>query len=317
MKKALLLLLAVYATVQAFAQTSNLVFYSSGGERFYVILQGIRQNEKAETNVKVTGLPQPYYEVKIIFEDKALGEIKKMLNFNPGTETVFNIMKNNKGEFVCRWQSEVPLAQAAPPAPGQNVMVYSQTAPAGNITYTEQTTTTVTTGVPGASANVNMNVPGVSMNVNISDPFYMPPGATTTTTYQTTTTTTSSNNYSNNNYPPQNNAPAMSPGRAHIKNDCWMGSTNSSEFDGIKKSISSNGFDETRLSQAKSIVQKKCLTSNQVKEICQLFGFEDTMLDFAKFAYDWVYDQDNYYVVNDVFGFESSKTELNSFINGY
>jgi hypothetical protein len=314
MKKAVLLLLAVYATVQAFAQTSNLVFYSSGGERFYVILQGIRQNEKAETNVKVTGLPQPYYEVKIIFEDKALGEIKKMLNFNPGTETVFNVMKNNKGEFVCRWQSEVPLAQAAPPAPGQNVMVYSQTAPAGNVTYTEHTTTTVTTGTP--DVNVNMNVPGINMNVNISDPFYMPPGATTTTTYQTTTTTTSSNNYSNNNYPPQNNAHAMSPGRAHIKNECWT-STNSSEFDGIKKNISSNGFDETRLSQAKTIVQKKCLTSNQVKDICELFGFEETKLDFAKFAYDWVYDQDNYYVVNDVFGFESSKTELNSFISGY
>lgn len=315
MKKAVLLLLAVYATVQAFAQTSNLVFFSTGGEKFYVILNGIRQNEKAETNVKVTGLPQPYYDTRIIFEDKALGELKKLLNFNPGTETVFNVMKNNKGEYVCRWQSEVPLAQAAPPAPGQNVMVYTQTAPVGNISYTEQTTTTATTGVPATNATMNVNAPGINMNVNISDPFYMPP-ATTTTTYSTTTTTTSSSS-NINSYPPQNNAPAMSPGRAHINNDCWAGSTNSSEFDGIKKSISSNGFDDTKLSQAKMIVQKKCLTSNQVKEICQLFGFEDNMLDFAKFAYDWVYDQSNYYVVNDVFGFESSKTELNSFISGY
>ncbi len=108
----------------------------------------------------------------------------------------------------------------------------------------------------------------------------------------------------------------MSPGRAHIKNDCWT-STNSGDFDGIKRSISSNGFDETRLSQAKSIVQKKCLTSGQIKEICNIFGFEETKLDFAKFAYDWVYDQNNYYVVNDVFGFESSKTELNNYISAY
>ena len=317
MKKAVLLLLAVYATVQAFAQTSNLVFYSSGGEKFFVILNGIRQNEKGETNVKVTGLPQPYYKTKIIFEDKNLGELDKTLNFNPGTETVFNVMKNNKGEYVCRWQSEVPLAQAAPPAPGQNVMIYTQTAPVSNVTYTEQTTTTVTTGTPAIGANVNMNMPGVNMNVNISDPFFMPNGTTTKSYSSTTTTTSSSNNFNNNNYPPQNNAPAMSPGRAHINNDCWAGSTNSSEFDGIKKSISSNGFDETRLSQAKTIVQRKCLTSNQVKDICDIFGFEETKLDFAKFAYDWVYDQSNYYVVNDVFGFESSKTELNSFIYGY
>lgn len=316
MKKIILFLLTIFSTSQLFAQTSNLVFYSQNGEKFYVILNGIRQNEKAETNVKVTGLPQPYYKSKIIFEEKTLGEIDKTLNFNPGTETVFSVMKNNKGEFVVRWQSEVPIAQAPAPTPGQDVMVYTQTAPAGNITYTEQTTTTVTTGVPGASATVNMNVPGVNMNVNISDPTYM--GGATTTTYSTTTTTSSSSNYNNGyneNYQ-QNNAPALSPGRAHIKKDCWT-STNSSEFEGIKKSINSNGFDDTKLSQAKTIVQKKCLTSNQVKEICKLFGFEDTMLDFAKFAYDWVYDQENYYVVNDAFNFESSKTELNNFISTY
>jgi len=310
MKKAVLLLLAVYASLQVFSQTSNLVFYSQNGEKFYIILNGIRQNEKAETNVKVTGLPQPYYKVKVIFEEKTLGEIDKTLNFNPGTETVFSVMKNNKGEFVVRWQSEVPIAQAPPPAQGQNVMVYTQTAPTGNITYTEQTTTTVTTATPGA--NVSMSVPGVNMNVNINDPAYM--GATTTTTTYSTTTTTTASDY--NDHYPQNNVPALSPGRAHIKNDCWM-ATNSSEFEGIKKNISSNGFDDTRLSQAKTIIQKKCLTSYQVKDICKLFGFESTMLDFAKFAYDWVYDQDNYYVVNEAFSFESSKTELNNFISAY
>lgn len=313
MKKAILLVLAVYASVHVSAQSSNLVFYSQGGEKFFVILNGIRQNDKAETNVKVTGLPQPYYKTKVIFEDKAIGEINKTLNFNPGTETVFSVMKNNKGEYVVRWQSEVPLAQAPAPAPGQNVTVYTQTAPAGNVSYTEHTTTTITTGTP--DVNVNMNVPGINMNVNFNDPYL---NGTTTTTYQTTTTTSSTSNNNNyNNTPPQYNEPALSPGRRHRKDDCWMGFTNSGEFDGIKKSISSNGFDETSLSQAKSIVQKKCLSSNQVKEVCKLFGFEETMLDFAKFAYDWVYDQDNYYVVNDVFGFESNKTELNDFISAY
>lgn len=316
MKKVLLILLALYGSSELFAQTSNLVFYAEQGEKFYVILNGIRQNEKAETNVKVTGLPQPYYKVKVIFEEKGLGELDKTLNFNPGTETVFNVKKNNKGEYVVRWQSETPLAQAPPPVQGQNVVVYTQTAPAGNVTYTESTTTTVTSGTPGA--NVNMNIPGMSVNVNINDPFM---NGTSTTTYSSTTTTTTSSSGYNSGYndypPPTENAPALSPGRAHYKNDCWKGAVSSGEFDGIKKSISSNSFTDSQLSQAKSIVQKKCITSAQVRDICNIFSFEDTKLEFAKFAYDWVYDQDNYYVVNDSFNFESSKTDLNNFISAY
>lgn len=313
MKKILLFSVVAFLSSQLFAQTSNLVFYSQNGERFYVILNGIRQNEKAETNVKVTGLPQPYYKTKIIFEEKTLGEIDKTLNFNPGTETVFSIMKNNKGEYVCRWQSEVPLAQAPPPVREQNVVVYTQTPPAGNITYTEQTTTTVTTTVPGAS--VNMSVPGasVNMNVNVYDPFLMPGGVVTTQQTITTTTTTSSNTNFNQPYPNTPPPPPMSPGRAHIANNCW-GPTSSSDFEGVKNSIKSNSWDETKLSVAKQVVQSKCITAAQVREICRLFGWEETKLDFAKFAYDWCFDQQNYYVVNDAFGWEASKTELSNFI---
>ena len=48
-------------TVIVIAQsTSNLVIFSEDGYKFFIILNGIRQNEVAQTNVKVMGLNQPY-----------------------------------------------------------------------------------------------------------------------------------------------------------------------------------------------------------------------------------------------------------------
>ncbi|MBK9515283.1 MAG: DUF4476 domain-containing protein, partial [Flavobacteriales bacterium] len=44
------------------------------------------------------------------------------------------------------------------------------------------------------------------------------------------------------------------------------------------------------------------------------FSFEDSKLDFAKYAYDRTYDIGNYFKVNDAFTFESSMDELNEFI---
>ena len=62
-------------------------------------------------------------------------------------------------------------------------------------------------------------------------------------------------------------------------------------------------------------MNNSCLLSAQVKEIMLMFNFEETRLDFAKFAYGRTYDIGNYFVVNDAFTFESSIDELGDYIN--
>ncbi|HNQ83646.1 MAG TPA: DUF4476 domain-containing protein, partial [Bacteroidales bacterium] len=52
----------------------------------------------------------------------------------------------------------------------------------------------------------------------------------------------------------------------------------------------------------------------QVKEIMKLFSFEESRLEFAKYAYGYTYDLSNFYIVNDAFSFESSIDELNKYI---
>jgi hypothetical protein len=64
------------------------------------------------------------------------------------------------------------------------------------------------------------------------------------------------------------------------------------------------------------VISANCLFCSQVKEIMLLFSFEASKLEFAKFAYPYVFDQGNYFKLNDAFTFESSIEELNNFING-
>ena len=76
-------------------------------------------------------------------------------------------------------------------------------------------------------------------------------------------------------------------------------------------------FESSKEKIAKTIVQSNCLTSLQIKKIINCFSFESTKLSFAKFAYQYVFDPNNYFIVNDAFDFSSSIDELNDFISNY
>lgn len=311
MKKAILSMVTVLLCSMSLLAQSNLVFYAEQGEKFFVMLNGIRQNAEAETNVKITDLPQPYYKVKIIFEDESLPQIDKMVNFNQGMESVIAIKQNRKGAYVLRWQSETPIAQAPAPAPNQNVVTYTTTAPAISMSVTETTTTTTTTGGStgeNVSVGVNMGGMGMNMNVNINDP-YMTGSSQTSTSYSTTTTTTTTST--------GGAAPAdhyEMPGYSGNVGCAWP--MNDADFRSAKSSIQSKSFSDSKMTMAKQVLNSNCMTSAQVKEIIQTFDFEEDKLDFAKYAYGYTYDISNYYKVNDAFDFESSIEELNEYIQG-
>lgn len=94
--------------------------------------------------------------------------------------------------------------------------------------------------------------------------------------------------------------------------DCFV---TDDEFNTIKGTINKESFNNTRLTIAKGILEsKKCFTALQIKQMVQLFSFESTKLDLAKFAYDYCTDKENYYIINDVLDYSSSKSELTNYI---
>ena len=87
-------------------------------------------------------------------------------------------------------------------------------------------------------------------------------------------------------------------------------------FSQLKYSINSKSFDSSKLQIAKQAIGSNYLSSGQVKELMELMSFESSKLELAKYAYSHTIDQQNYYVVNNAFDFESSIWELNKYING-
>lgn len=327
MKKfTLTLMLFLGLAVSAFAQGNNLVFFTENGEQFYVILNGIRQNEKPETNVMVRSLNGATYKARIIFADTTLGVLDKNL-FMPTDpqEMTYVVKRDKKGEFVMRIMGSVPVAQAPAPPANRTVVVYTTTPPPKKTVSVQQTTTTVTTTPTDPNMNVNMNVGGMGMNINVNTNATGIPAQTTTTT--TTTTTTGSTSYEHHEsgygHDHAHEHEHQEPVRETYHMPGYSGPVgcpypmSAGDFASAKSSISSKSFEDSKLTLAKQIFDSNCLLASQVKDIMGLFSFEESKLDFAKYAYGRTFDLGNYYKVNDAFTFESSIDELNTYIQSH
>ena len=292
------LLLFIFTSSAQPQPTANLTVFSEDGDKFFLILNGERQNNVAQTNLRMEDLPQPYYNAKIIFEDKTIPEINKnylQLADADGAmmDVTYKIKRDkNNGKVTLKYFSMVPIQQnyRAP----ENVTVVRYGTPMPAATTVTQTTTQTTS--PN-SVNTSINVPGVTMNVTINDPV-----VETTTTHTTTTTTT---------HQTEVNTPPVQVG---CNGSYPMGS---GDFSSALSTIKGQGFSDTQLKTAKQIASSNCLSTNQISEICKVFGFEETKLDFAKFAYSHCTEQKNYFKVNNVFSFSSSSDDLNEYIQGH
>lgn len=328
------------APLMSFAQGA-LTIFSEDGDRFYLVLNGVKQNPVPQTNVRIDGLTSQFYSAKILFEDAGKPEITKNIPVtDPGTndfaDVTYKIKRNNKGELKIRYFGATPIPVSYNPPPDMYYMHYGQPAPAaigGSTTVTQTTYTTTNDAAPAnatfsvnaggagvsmsvgagdAGAGVSMSVgggrgAGVNMNVNVNDGSLNSRSTTTTTT--TTRVTSSSISYGNDyGTPPPPPPPAtrgcgypMAPG----------------DFSSALQTIKGSSFDDTKLSTAKTIVSSNnCVSTDQVIAICKLFSFEDNKVEFAKYAYDFTTDRKNYFKVANIFTFDSNKTELNDFISG-
>lgn len=300
------LLLALSMPFLAFAQnqrTGNLTIFSEDGDKFYLVLNGEKQNDIPQSNIRIEELPQPYYSARIIFADQSISALSKnnlMITDADGTfmDVTYKIRRDKQGKPKLNYFSSIEVQRDFIPPSGMYVHRYGQSinmdVDGGAVT---KTTTTTTTNV----ANASINVPGVSMNVTINDPddaFTR----TTTTRSTTTTTTTSSGDIS-------------APTRPERGRGCNGWPMKAGDFSAARKTIQDAAFDDSKLSTAKTIVSANCLTTDQVISICGLFNFEENKLAFAKYAYKYTTDPKNYFKVGSVFVFDGSKTELNEFIS--
>jgi hypothetical protein len=85
------------------------------------------------------------------------------------------------------------------------------------------------------------------------------------------------------------------------------------DFSRVMESIQKEWFEGNKQKSASQVISTNFFTASQVRQLLQLFSFENTKLELAKQAYSKTVDRNNYHIVNDVFSFSSSKEELSRY----
>lgn len=300
MKKiiAMLFLLAPIILFSQIQKTGNLTIFSEDGDKFYLILNGEKQNNQPQTNLRVEELAHPHYNAKILFADSSIAVISKnnlaLVDMDEKLmDVTYKIKKDKAGKPKLSFYSAAEVQKDYIPTSGVHVYKYGRPA-VEQVSNGTVLTTVTTTSNDAFSANINMN--GFGVNFSVTEP-----SVVTTTTTTTITTTNGGYNHGNGN---SNNSPVGCKGLP----------MKSTDFNAALKTITDINFDDTRLTTAQSIVSSNCLSTGQVISICKLFTFESSKLAFAKNAYQYTTDRSNYFKVNDVFNMSSSKEELSKFI---
>ncbi|MBD2723624.1 DUF4476 domain-containing protein [Hymenobacter armeniacus] len=133
----------------------------------------------------------------------------------------------------------------------------------------------------------------------------------------------SGNNYPNggNNYPNgydpnggYNNGPN---GPNNGGGGYYPGSASSSyrvlpaqDVDAIMQSVKQRPFEASKLSTAKEALAQSSIQADDLKRLLRTFEFEASRVEFAKYAYPHVADQQNFYRVYDAFDFDASVQEV-------
>jgi hypothetical protein len=327
---------ALLSFASAQAQSSDIVVFSEMGEKFTLVIDGDVKNETPATRVVAKGIRNETPLVIVRVAVTGAPPVKQNAFLEFGKEYTMKLTTNKKGEYVLRMQGMTDLGTTAtavedapkpttfredPPAPPAGSTMSTTTGATQSVSGGgEQVTTTVQTveseGADGDGENVNMsfgiNGMGINMNVGVTN------GTGTTQNTTTTRTTTTTTTVRGEPAPAPTPAPVAEPPVYRMPGytgpiGCAMPMSDG-EFNDLKGSIASKSFEDSKMTMAKQVAKDRCFSAAQVKAMMGLFSFEESKLDFAKFAYDRTHDIGNYYKVNDAFSFESSIEELNEHI---
>jgi hypothetical protein len=346
---------AILAILSGIGQrTSNLIIFASDPTPFYAIVNGIKQNSEPQTNVKITGLSNNQNHVKVVFADGVAADIDKNFYFESMNVEVTARIVNTKKGYKLRYFGEVAMGQAATNDQQVQIVYHTVETPVVNNVVIDETVTTTTTtttnsvnnsdlsdmelnaiqnsmganismndNIDEIHENVNMNVSvgglELNMNVNVNEngmnnniDMGMTENMETSHTSTTTTTTTTTSTGGVNTGTQAQAAPVVYVSGYNGATGCIPPLNG---VDAIRNAIEEESFSDNKIIVAKQALKGKCMSVENIIYISESFDFEDGKLEFAKLAYNCTYDIDNFYQVNKIFSFSSSKEELNEYIS--
>lgn len=322
MNKIILLTLALFAHIFSMNAQSHakLTVFNDEGNRFMLTLNGEIMNESHELRVEADELVQSQYSAVVNFESQNLGIVRKNLFLEPGNHYVFRIATNRRGRQVMRLFSTAPLTdfveESSPrPNPLDRMSDAEQTATPAPKTKTTQEEKARDAQNPsqesrGKKTKVTMTMPDGSMfQMKVETDDDIEPTADMPLGPRETVPSTEEPEAKK-----QEEAPVVYVEGYSGRIGCPH-PMSSKEISGVISTIEGQSFSDSKLRTAKRALKNKCIKVSDVKKIMDLFSFEDSKLDFAKYAYSSTHDIDNYYLLYNNFSFEFSIEELEEYID--
>lgn len=300
MKRFCLFILIALSSAYSFAQYTSMAIESDRHERFWIYINGKQQNHNPESSIQINGLyPDFDYNIRIVMDNRRHSEMSTVVRLHHGQNNYLLSSDSRSGRIRFNATNRPIHAYATYDANQQQHGHYSN-----NQQYPPQ-------HQHGNQHNYNnqqyppQHQHGDQHNHNHQQ--YPPQG------------NPHQHGHNNNQYPPQQPPTQViivehttEPAPEPVVMPC-----SDADFEDAKVTIKNATFEETKLTIAKQIVASELMTARQLAEIASLFDFEHTKLEFLKYAYQFCYDQNKYYIVNNVFDFSSSVDELNEYISKY
>ncbi len=320
---------------------SNLSVFNNNGQQFYVILNGIRQNSIAQTNVQISQIKNGNYAIKIIFADGKTPDIDKNLMIDaPYDITSRVIFKKGKGklQFMGAVPTQGQLQEAVLYRPndaaiysdainqninsGNNqldIHIEDNSASVVNSTNTNvQTTissssTTTNQTIPDENLNLNMNVSlgGVNLNINTNA---SATGMESNTTFNQTTISNSTINTSTNTASNtiNSNTNINNLTVSHQRINCVQ---TFYRRDAFIKELEDLSFEDDRIEALKLEMKSTCLQSKEAEDLLDMFSFDENKLEIAKYLSDRLLDYQNAGSLAKKLTFDSNKMEYRRYIS--
>jgi len=291
-KKTFLFLFLSIITLSAFAQFGSLTVSSNTNQRFWLFIDDILQNEYSTHSIRIQGLQYIPYRVRVEMDNHAnncVGQTVQITNMPNGNNYVVALDRNNY-TFV---------KAKAQPNP-----FFIQTIILPNYSYLSAYQQYL---YPGFNPNVNY---GQGYKGSIYKGYQRNPqgggyGSGGNQGY-------GNQGYGNQGHGNQGGYGAPPPPPPSHYGTCMP----TGDFNRAISVIQKESFENSKLNAAKQIASGNLLCASQIAQICRLFSYEQTKLDFAKYAYRYCVDQNNYYLLNEVFSYSASKDELRRYIDG-
>jgi len=284
MKKISLLLLSSILTLSLFAQNGVLTIGSaSPNQRFWLFIDDVLQNQYSTHAIQIQRLELKQYKVRVEMDNPAgncVGQ-KLLISFSPnGNVYLVNYDRSGRMSFDRARTTVHPVFV-------QNLIMPNYSYYSGYYQFL----------YPGFDSKVVYGRDNQSRGGSYHGYQYSHQG------------------HSQVVPPPHHPAPphggqGHQPPHGYGHQPCMP----QADFARVISTIQRETFENTQLTVAKQITASNILCAAQIAQICNLFAFESTKLDFAKYAYPYCSDKNNYFLINDVFTFSSSKEELNKFI---